>query len=194
MWEKIIDIWDGGGWVMIPLALLAFMTYATAFQVLLYLFTTNLGKVNEEVWKKWIDNPEEGEGRVGEIIKYAMLGEGMQKNIRRRFDEVRLSVTGMIDRRVIFISSLVATAPLMGLLGTVIGMLLTFYGISQSGGAETAEVVADGIRKALITTQTGLTIALPGVFIVMVIQRKKHALEACLSRLESMVLTVSKAT
>lgn len=193
MWEKIIDIWDGGGWVMIPLAALAFLTYATAFQVLMYLYTTNLGKVNEEQWKKWINAPEDGEGRVGEIIKYAMLGEGMQKNIRRRFDEVRMSITGMIDRRIIFISSLVATAPLMGLLGTVIGMLLTFYGISQSGGAETAGVIADGIRKALITTQTGLTIALPGVFIVMVIQRKKHALEACLARLESIVLTVSKA-
>lgn len=195
MWEKIITIWNGGGWVMIPLAILAFATYTSSFRVLLYLYTTNLGKVREEQWRKWIDNPEEGEGRVGEIIKYVQLSDGTLKtsHIRRRFEEVRMSVTGAIDRQVVFISSLVATAPLMGLLGTVIGMLLTFYGISQSGGSETAEVVADGIRKALITTQTGLTIALPGVFIVMVIQRKKHALEAGLARLESIVLTVSKA-
>jgi biopolymer transport protein ExbB len=75
------------------------------------------------------------------------------------------------------------------LLGTVLGMLQTFFGISTSGGAETAGVVAAGISEALVTTQTGLTIALPGLFIVMVIRRRKHALEAKLARLESLTLS-----
>ena len=68
-------------------------------------------------------------------------------------------------------------------------MLQTFFGISTSGGAETAGVVAAGISEALITTQTGLTIALPGLFIVMMIQRQRHDLEAKLARLESLTLT-----
>jgi len=87
------------------------------------------------------------------------------------------------------VSTLVAAAPLMGLLGTVLGMLQTFFGISTSGGAETAGVVAAGISEALVTTQTGLTIALPGLFIVMIIQRQRHGLEAKIARLESLTLS-----
>ena len=81
------------------------------------------------------------------------------------------------------IGTLVAAAPLLGLLGTVMGMLQTFFGISTSGGSETAGVVAAGISEALVTTQTGLTLALPGLFIVMMIQRQRHHLEAKLARL-----------
>jgi biopolymer transport protein ExbB len=103
-----------------------------------------------------------------------------------------MSIVGFVDRRARFIGTLVAAAPLMGLLGTVLGMLQTFFGISTSGGAETAGVVAAGISEALVTTQTGLTIALPGLFIVMVIRRRKHALEAKLARLESLTLSALK--
>jgi biopolymer transport protein ExbB len=71
-------------------------------------------------------------------------------------------------------------------------MLQTFFGISTSGGTETAGVVASGISEALVTTQTGLTIALPGLFIVMVITRQRHALEARLMRLESLTLSQKK--
>jgi len=80
----------------------------------------------------------------------------------------------------------------MGLLGTVMGMLQTFMGIATSGGTETAGVVASGISEALITTQTGLTIALPGLFVVMMIQRQKQGLEARLARLESLTLSYLK--
>ena len=77
----------------------------------------------------------------------------------------------------------------MGLLGTVIGMLGTFAGIAKGGGAETAGIVAGGISEALITTQTGLFVALPGIFLVLVIRRRKHAVEAALARIESLILT-----
>jgi biopolymer transport protein ExbB len=68
-------------------------------------------------------------------------------------------------------------------------MLQTFFGIATSGGAETATVVASGISEALVTTETGLTIALPGLFLVMFIQRQAHQIEAKLSRLESLTIT-----
>lgn len=188
----VLQIWANGGWVMYPLALLSLSLYAMAFETLLYLNRTNLSHKNVAEWAHWIQNPMESHGRVGEIIRYTIGGKRTQKSIRNRFDEVRIGLVGMIERRTIFIASLVATAPLMGLLGTVIGMLLTFSALSEAGGSDTAEMVADGIRRALITTQTGLTIALPGVFFVMIIRRKRHALEANIARLESMMLSALK--
>jgi biopolymer transport protein ExbB len=68
-------------------------------------------------------------------------------------------------------------------------MLQTFFGISTSGGSDTAGVVASGISEALVTTQAGLTVALPGLFLVMLIHRQRHAIEARLARLESLTLS-----
>jgi biopolymer transport protein ExbB len=77
----------------------------------------------------------------------------------------------------------------LGLLGTVIGMLRTFDGISRGGGSDTAARVADGISQALITTQCGLMIALPGVFMLMFIRVKVRRWNDALEELESMTLT-----
>jgi len=187
--SEIWRIWLSGGWVMIPLFALAVLLYAQAFQLLLYVRRTDLARKDELHWWDWVRDPSQAEGRVAEVIRYSQSDVSSAKQVRTRFDEIRLAFVSLIDRRTKFLGTLVAAAPLMGLLGTVLGMLQTFFGIATSGGAETAGVVAAGISEALVTTQTGLTIALPGLFIVMLIQRQKHGLEARLARLESLTLS-----
>jgi biopolymer transport protein ExbB len=186
--DRVLQIWISGGWVMIPLFLLATLLYAQAFQLLMYLRRTRLDAANEAQWWQWVRSPETAEGRVAEIIRYTQTDSSSPKQIRNRFDEVRLALVALIDRRTQFVGTLVAAAPLLGLLGTVLGMLQTFFGISTSAGHETADVIAGGISEALITTETGLVIALPGLFLVMMIQRRRHDLEAKLARLESLTL------
>jgi len=189
MLEKIIDIWLSGGWVMIPLALLAVLIYSTGIQLLLFLRKGNVQLGNDSQWLQWVYNPHQAEGRAGEIIRYTQENVTAAKHVRNRFEEVRQSILHDVERRTNFLNTLVAAAPLMGLLGTVIGMLGTFAGIAKGGGAETAGIVAGGISEALITTQTGLFVALPGIFLVLIIRRRKHAVEAALARIESLILT-----
>ncbi len=185
----IWQIWLSGGWVMIPLFGLAVLLYSQAFQLVLYVRRTRLTDEHEMHWWEWVRHPERAEGRVGDIIRYGQTDVSSAKQIRNRFDEVRGALVSLIDRRTRFLGTMVAAAPLLGLLGTVLGMLQTFFGISTSGGTETAGVVAAGISEALVTTQTGLTIALPGLFLVMLIQRQRHRLEGRLARLESLTLS-----
>jgi len=185
---RIWQIWLSGGVVMIPLFALAVLLYAQAFQLVLYIRRTNLRGEGEAQWREWVRSPEKAQGRVAEVIRYTQTGVASAQQIRNRFDEIRLALVALIERRTRFLSCLVAAAPLLGLLGTVFGMLRTFFGIATSGGAETAANVASGISEALVTTQTGLTIALPGLFIVMLIQRQRHQIEASLARLESLTL------
>jgi biopolymer transport protein ExbB len=187
--DRIFEIWMSGGWVMIPLFGLAVLLYTQAFQLVLYVRKTRLDPRQEMHWREWVQSPDKAEGRVRDVIHFTQLGAGSARQVRNRFDEIRIGLVSLIDRRARFVSTLVASAPLLGLLGTVIGMLQTFFGISTSGGTETAGVVAAGISEALVTTQTGLTIALPGLFIVLIIQRQRHALEARLARLESLTLS-----
>ncbi|HKK18277.1 MAG TPA: MotA/TolQ/ExbB proton channel family protein [Opitutales bacterium] len=189
MLEKIIGIWLSGGWVMIPLALLAVLIYSSGIQLLLFLRKGNVQLGNDSQWLQWVYNPSQAEGRAGEIIRYTQENVTAAKHVRNRFDEVRQSILHDVERRTTFLNTLVAAAPLMGLLGTVIGMLSTFAAISAGGGAETAAMVAAGISEALITTQTGLFVALPGIFLVLIIRRRKHAIEAALARIESLILT-----
>ena len=186
---EIWEIWVSGGWVMVPLFVLAVILYAEAFQLVMYVRRASLSGRKESQWWDWVRHPEHAEGRVADIISYTQNGVRDLDMVRNRFDEIRLTIVDLIARRARFVGMLVAAAPLLGLLGTVLGMLQTFFGISTSGGTETAGVVASGISEALVTTQTGLTIALPGLFVVMVIQRRRHSLEAKLARLESLTLS-----
>lgn len=192
MIDQIIGIWLSGGWVMIPLALLAVLIYSTGIQLLLFLRNGNMQLGHETEWISWIYEPSKAEGRAGEIIRYTQENVTAAKHVRNRFEEVRHSMLHNIERRLLLLHTLVAAAPLMGLLGTVIGMLGTFAALSSSGGAETAGLVAAGISEALITTQTGLFIALPGIFLALIIRRRKHAVEAALARIESLSLTKLK--
>ncbi len=185
---EIFRIWLSGGWVMIPLFVLALLLYAQAFQLMMYVRRNDFGG-SELSWWEWVRSPDKAEGQAGEIIRYARAGTVSDEQIRNRFDEIRAGLIHVIDRRTAFLGTLVAAAPLLGLLGTVIGMLQTFLGISTSGGAETAGAVASGISEALVTTQTGLTIALPGLFLVMMIRRRRHEMEAHIARLESLTLS-----
>lgn len=87
------------------------------------------------------------------------------------YEELRWRLRSFVQGRLQFVHALLIAAPLLGLLGTVMGMLHTFHGLSMAAGAETARTVADGVSRALITTQTGLMIAIPGLFISMWIRR-----------------------
>lgn len=187
--NSILEIWRNGGYVMIGLALLSVLIYSTGFQLILYILNTGVSRKDQGLWASWVENSASGSGKVGEIIRYTQDRVDSSKQVRNRFEEVKLAMSGMLDRRITYLSTLVAVAPLMGLLGTVMGMLQTFFGIANSGGADTAGVVAAGISEALITTQTGLTIALPGLFIAMIVRRQMHALEASLAQIESLTLT-----
>ena len=93
-----------------------------------------------------------------------------------------------LNQNITMLTILVNAAPLMGLLGTVLGMLTTFYGISLGGSESTTNVVASGIHEALITTQMGLCLAIPGYFVIYFLRQKIIDYESFLVRLESITL------
>ena len=110
-----------------------------------------------------------------------------------RFLEISSASLPVVDARLMFLNILVTVSPLMGLLGTVIGMLATFKGLA-SGSGKTIDLVAEGISEALITTQTGLIIAIPGYLLVSMIQKKRNQYSAFLVRLESLMLQKTQKT
>ncbi|WP_193214617.1 MotA/TolQ/ExbB proton channel family protein [Luteolibacter marinus] len=190
MFRDALQLFLSGGGIMYMLGAVAFILYATAFAALAYVNKGNLNEKDADHWHHWIEKPEDAKGRMGEAMRYVLHGPRLTaKTVQRRFDEVRLNILAAIDRRLVVVNTLVAAAPLAGLLGTVMGMLSMFAGLSQGKGASGMQKVADGMQQALITTQTGLTIALPGLFIALIVKNKRNAISAALTRVESLILT-----
>jgi biopolymer transport protein ExbB len=67
---------------------------------------------------------------------------------------------GFLERGLVILATVANVAPLMGFLGTVIGMIIAFASIEAAGDVD-ATLVAGGIKVALLTTATGLLIAIP---------------------------------
>ena len=179
-----------GGAIMYMLGVIACLLYGTAFAALAYVQRGNLDDRNAARWEEFIRDPSQADGRLGEALNYVLHGPNLTiKSVGRRFEEIRINIIAAIDRRLLVLNTLVAAAPLCGLLGTVMGMLAMFAGLSQGKGAAGMQRVADGMQEALITTQTGLTIALPGLFIALIIKSKRDRMQAALVRLESLILT-----
>lgn len=172
---------------MFPLVLVALLIYTVATSLLFNFRQRRFRHLKDETITNWVASPEQGEGEVGEIIRYTQDEVQKVDEVHSRFSEVFASRLPFFERRLIFLNTLVATAPLLGLLGTVMGMLMTFKGLSVGGG-KLVDVVASGISEALITTEMGLLIAVPGYFMAYAIKRRKDEYEAFLVRLESLTL------
>jgi len=106
--------------------------------------------------------------RTGERRLDRTLLAGLVKERRR---ELRRSLAT--------VTVLAAVAPLLGLLGTVIGMVRTFQVISLYGTGH-ARAMAGGISLALVTTQTGLLVAIPGLLLATLLRRRARRLETVL--------------
>lgn len=183
MWQT----WSHGGVVMIAMVIVALITYATAFHLLMVLRFRGLTGASDTRLHDWVIQPAAAPSRVRELIRYTQDEVGSARDIAGRFKEVEATQVSEMDRRITFLNVLVISAPLFGLLGTVLGMLLTFKAIGV-GGSSASEVIARGISEALIATQTGMMVAIPGLIMATVAKRRRHEYVAFLSRLEGITI------
>lgn len=195
--EFMSSIWDpiaDGGWVMFPLFILGLLIFGLGFYILLTLWPLRAHKISEEDCRTWIANPELANPKLREIIRYSQDGVESMEDIQLRFEEIRLNELPPINVNITVLNVMVNTAPLLGLLGTVLGMLTTFHGLAMGGTEQTTSTVAEGIGVALVTTEMGLILAIPGTFLVYFIRQMRGTFLHLLVRLESVSLQLFKGT
>lgn len=183
MIEMMIDTWMTGGWVMIPLFLLSLATYTACAYLLFTIKVKNIINATDKQILNWIKTPSESPEEVRCIFEYIYDSNHVDDKCK----EIELWLTNRISKYFTIVVVLVACAPLLGLLGTVSGMIGTFKGISAGGGAAST-IVSKGISESLIATQTGLMVAIPGMIASFWIRSRKNELIAFLLRVESIAL------
>jgi biopolymer transport protein ExbB len=185
LWEQAVTIWLSGGWGMIALAVNALVMLVLGMHVLFKLREKGYQSVPEKTWRHWINHPTERRGPIGKLLDF-VTGADSLKQTSVFFEELRTTEVAPFERDLHVMKICVSAAPLLGLLGTVTGMLATFGALATgSGGEKTMGLVAEGISEALVTTETGLIIALPGLFFQYQLSRRLERYKVFLTHLET---------
>ena len=185
LWNQALSIWLSGGWGMVALAVNALVLFALGSHVFLKLREKGFLSVSEKTWRRWLDHPQQRRGPIGRLLN-TVTGATTLKQNQVFFEELQTTEIVPFERDLKVMKICVSSAPLLGLLGTVTGMLATFGALaSGSGGDKTMGLVAEGISEALITTETGLIIALPGLFFQYQLSRQLDRYKAFLAHLET---------
>lgn len=178
MWELV----KAGGWIMLPIIL---CSIAAAGIIAERLWTLRPSRVTPpnllgQVWK-WIKDKKLNNQKLKELRASSPLGEILaaglanSKHGREIMKECIQEAAGRVihdlERYLNALGTIAGIAPLLGLLGTVLGMIEIFSSFMGSGMANAA-LLASGISKALITTAAGLMVAIPALFFHRYLQRR----------------------
>lgn len=188
--ETIARYWTVGGPLMWPLALLCLATWYWMISLHARLRSMGGGPLELErerpaggaadgdTARAWGSKSPRTFARV---MDYLTRGEMTTEALRGRAAEAIAAELAPLERELAVLRGMVAAAPLLGLLGTVMGMIATFAALAARGTAST-EMLSSGISEALVTTQVGLVVALPGIFGAHAIRRGIDAVALGLER------------
>ncbi|NWG01086.1 MAG: MotA/TolQ/ExbB proton channel family protein [Thermoanaerobaculaceae bacterium] len=172
MFGDLVTYFQQGGVVMWPLLVFSILTVAFIVERWLALRRAQIN-VNEflsKVRKSLLVNRdvraaikvcEENKGPVASVVKAALLRYGHPKeDIEKNIESAAVFESGRLERGLMVLSSSANVSPMLGFLGTVTGMIKSFATLAAAGLSNPGAVAA-GISEALITTATGLFIAIP---------------------------------
>jgi biopolymer transport protein ExbB len=125
----------------------------------------------------------------GMISRFTAARTGVSALDHHILDQYAMHQRPGLHRHLPIITILAATAPLMGLLGTVTGMVATFDVITLFGTGN-AKALSAGISKALVTTQSGLLVGIPGLLMSRLLTRRAQAIER---RITETVIIIKRA-
>jgi len=170
----VFELVQAGGWLMIPIILCSIISVAICVERFWTLRPSQVAPKNllAQVWS-WIRNNELDNKKLRETRDGSPLGQVLVaglSNARRGRDIMKESIEETaghvvhdLERYLNTLGTIAVITPLLGLLGTVIGMIKVFSAL-QLEGTGNAAVLAGGISQALITTAAGLTVAIPSLF------------------------------
>lgn len=144
-YEGLMDFFAQGGWVLIPIMIVAFLMWAFIMERISYLLFMH-GSLKTRLRAEWKNRPDKRSWR--------------SRAIR---DDLVSQIKMHTQKNVSIIQALVAVAPLLGLLGTVTGMISVFDVMALSGSSS-ARLMAGGVFKATIPTMAGMVVALSGMY------------------------------
>lgn len=169
MWELI----KAGGWLMLPILLASTLALAISLERAWSLRTARVAPPDllARVWK-WIKAGQldaaklkelRADSPLGEILAAGLLNSKHGREIMKEsIEEAGSHVVHDMEKYLSLLGTIAVISPLLGLLGTVVGIIEAFMAVTASGMNDPT-MLAGGISKALITTAGGIAVAIPAM-------------------------------
>jgi len=176
---KELSVWDltmAGGWLMIPLAILAIISIYIFFERLFVINRTS--RTDATSFMEKIKNLIH-RGEVDQALKlcqdtntpYARMIEKGVSRIGRPMNDVLVAIENVgnmeiarLEKGFNWLATTAAGAPMIGFLGTVTGMVQAFFQLASAGNNSNVTILASGIYQALVTTVAGLIVGILALF------------------------------
>lgn len=170
----MLDIVKSGGWLMLPILLCSLVALGIVAERFWTLRRQRLApaglvlQVQEALRKGALDQARIEQlaagSPLGRVLAAGLANASHGRDIMKEgIETVAAQVVHELERFLSTLGTVAAITPMLGLLGTVVGMIDVFSAIMMHGAGDTA-LLAGGISKALITTAAGLTVAIPAMF------------------------------
>jgi len=181
----IVKFFQDGGAFMYPIAIIAALGVAVVIERYLYLTRTVLG--NRRVWDQVSPFLSQGDyqqalavtadskSAIGQILSYGLArvqSARRRDDIEKAMEESLMEVVPRLEKRTHYLSSFANIATLLGLLGTIIGLIQAFQAVANANPAEKADMLSASISVAMNTTAFGLMVAIPLLLLHSVLQSK----------------------
>jgi len=185
LWNTIVRFFQGGGEFMAPIALVLVVGLAIALER--YLSLSVVAARNRRLWNELVPLLAQGNFRqvvqitsksdsaIGQILNYGLAriqAARRRDDIEKAMEESLMEVVPRIEKRTHYLATFANLATLLGLLGTVIGLINAFAAVATVNPAEKANLLSASISVAMNCTAFGLMSAVPLLFIHAFLQTK----------------------
>ena len=188
----MLEIVQAGGWLMLPIIACSVAAVAIVLERLWSLQRKRVlpQEVTAQVWEWVRTNQLDGKhiqllhdsSPLGEVLAAGLLHRHSPREVlKESIEDSGRHVVHELERFLNPLGTIAAISPLLGLLGTVSGMIKAFTTITSQGVGH-PEVLAGGIAEALITTAAGLSVAIPALIAYRYLRRRVDGLVVLLEK------------
>jgi biopolymer transport protein ExbB len=185
MFSNIVRFFQGGGEMMYPIAIVLVAGVAIALERFIYLTQVQLR--NRGLWNELVPYLQRGDfrqavqltskssGALGQILSYGLARISSARNrddIEKAMEESLMEVLPKLEKRTHYLATFANLATLLGLLGTVMGLIRAFAAVATINPAEKANLLSASISVAMNCTAFGLMTAVPLLFVHAFLQTK----------------------
>ncbi|HNA20860.1 MAG TPA: MotA/TolQ/ExbB proton channel family protein [Agitococcus sp.] len=182
---SVIKFIQDGGFFMYPILLIMFIGLGIAIERIMFL--SRVKKANKELWdavypsiqkgdtEKALKAVKDNETEIGRILEYGLTRNRTAKNVEdveTAMEEALMEVMPRLEARTPFIATFANVATLLGLLGTVQGLIVAFAAIANADPAQKGDLLSSSISVAMNTTAFGLIVAIPLLLLYAFLQSR----------------------
>jgi len=185
LWNLIVRFFQGGGDFMYPIAVVLVVGVAIAIERYIYLLHT--AARNRHLWNEIVPLLSQGnfrqvaqatsksESAIGHILNYGLAriqSARRRDDIEKAMEESLMEVVPRLEKRTHYLATFANLATLLGLLGTVMGLIRAFAAVATVNPAEKANLLSASISEAMNCTAFGLITAVPILVVHAFLQSK----------------------